>query len=55
MMTKTFALLTIAAALFAASVTGDAPANTNTQEEQIDCEYVITPQGSTLIKGGDQC
>lgn len=55
MMTKTIAILTIFAALVVAVGVSAEKAPAATQEETVDCEYVVTPKGATLVKGGDNC
>ena len=55
MLTKTIAIFTLLAALVIAAGLAAEKAPAATPDEQIECEYVVTPQGSTLIKGGDSC
>ena len=67
MMTKTIAILTLIAGLglAARAVTVDAPKKTPVvivEElgwypvvEDVDCEYVVLPDSSTLIQGGESC
>jgi hypothetical protein len=69
MMTKTIAALTIIAALgmgaYAASTDLEPTKKTGVVEvtqldwqvadEEIDCEYAVTPHSVTLVKGGESC
>jgi hypothetical protein len=55
MKTKTIALFTLAAALLIAASTFALSENPAAGEQEIECELVITPKGSTVVKGGDVC
>ena len=66
MMTKTITLLTILAAMLVARVVSielvKHPVITITDEisypatdENVDCEYVVTPSDMKLIRGGADC
>lgn len=57
MKTKKLALLTLAALLIAGAASAFALTKKPVAETEttIDCELVITPKGTTVVKGGDFC